>query len=508
MSKFSLRPDLVIGLVGAAGTDMSAVKQQLKAQFASFDYEYEEIKLSQLIGGFCSILVAGVPEDERITRLMDGGDRIRRAHKGGDGVVCLAVTAMRKRRQDRDDGKAVQRPFVFVIDSLKNPEEVKTLNAVYGRNFYTISVYSSLEVRKTRLANRIAESCSTNVKDGHKNRAEKVIEEDQKREKSKLSQDVRSTFPKADFFIDAQNETDAHIKRFVELVFGEPFITPNLHEYAMFMAKAAAYRSCDLSRQVGAVIIGINGEIVSTGCNDVPYPQGGMFFEGREGIDNRDHTVEFDPNSNEISKAMHELISVLRGAKLMSDKLGNRSDEEVVSELLHGQWSDVTIDVRLRNLIEFGRVVHAEMHAITEAARLGRATQSATLYCTTFPCHICARHIIASGIGTVYFIEPYPKSLTKTLYKREIIADEVGGDIPGAVEFKPFQGVAPILYQRVFAYRPRKTKTGTIVHLNRSAAVPVGASFTIANPSLEESLSARVDEIREEIKVPPPADGG
>lgn len=47
----------------------------------------------------------------------------------------------------------------------------------------------------------------------------------------------------------------------------------------MFVAKATALRSCDLSRQVGAVIVDPNGTIVSTGCNEVPMPKGGFFMK-------------------------------------------------------------------------------------------------------------------------------------------------------------------------------------------------------------------------------------
>lgn len=57
--------------------------------------------------------------------------------------------------------------------------------------------------------------------------------------------------------------------------------------------------------------------------------------------------------------------------------------------------------------------MHAEMFAITDAARRGLSVRDATLYCTTFPCHMCARHIIASGIRKVVYIEPYPKSMAK-----------------------------------------------------------------------------------------------
>lgn len=506
MSEPELRPDLVIGLVGAAGTDLSSVKQQIKAQFASFDYEFQEIKLSKLIVGVTNYTVDGLPEDQRIRRLMDGGDRIREIYNGGDGVVSLAVAAIRKLKTDREDGVIVKRPIVFVLDSLKNPLEIATLDLVYGRNLYVFSVYSDIDQRITKLANRIAETCKTSVKDDHINRARSIIEEDEKRGKTTLSQDVRNTFPHGDFFVSLGENADQKIKRFVDLIFGEPFVTPTPSEHAMYMARAASYSSADLSRQVGAVIVGSDGEVISSGFNDVPFPGGGVFFEGRDGSDNRDYTVEFDPNSSEISNAMSEIVSLFKEAKLLADT--NRNPEQIATELMHGDLKEHMIDARFRNLIEFGRVVHAEMHAITGAARLGRSTKQSELYCTTFPCHVCARHIISAGISRVYFIEPYPKSMTKTLYSREIKADGVAGDIPNAVEFLPFQGVAPKLYQRVFSYRPRKTKTGTIVHLNRSTAVPLGATLRLANSELEESLSGRVDEIQSKFTVDKPSDGG
>ncbi|MCL0329224.1 deaminase, partial [Escherichia coli] len=66
---------------------------------------------------------------------------------------------------------------------------------------------------------------------------------------------------------------------------------------------------------------------------------------------------------------------------------------------------------RLKDLIEFSRAVHAEMHAILGASRVaGERILGGKIFVTTYPCHSCARHIIASGISEVYFIEPYRKS--------------------------------------------------------------------------------------------------
>jgi cytidine deaminase len=490
----------VFGLVAAAGTDLSSIKTQLKAQLASFEYEYSEVKLSQLIGGLCLTDTTGNPEDERILTLMDGGDKIRSAAASGDGVICLAVTAIRALRTELESKrKASPGSIAFVLDSLKNPDEIDTLRSAYGNNFYVVSVYSKEKDRKARLASKIASSCTSTVRKEHRDRAERVIAEDLKRDNSGLTQNVEETFPKADFFVSTGEGSSKQIKRFIELVFGEPFITPTLPEYAMFVAKASALRSCDLSRQVGAVIVDAQGALVSSGCNDVPYPQGGMFYEGRKGEDNRDYVVKADPNFSEIANVFAEIVEAFRNAQLFDPEVMSLEDDEIVRRLLHGEWREFMIDARVRNLIEFGRVVHAEMHALSEAARFGRSVAGASLYCTTFPCHICARHIISSGIAKVIFIEPYPKSLTKKLYEREISTDEKRGELPNAVEFVPFEGVAPPFYQRAFAFRPRKGKTGEIIELKRETAIPIGASYVVSNPQIEENLSSKVDEIRVKI---------
>jgi cytidine deaminase len=329
-----------------------------------------------------------------------------------------------------------------------------------------------------------------------------LIDRDQKG-KSSFGQSVRETFPKADFFIDAQKDVTVQVKRFIELIFGEPFITPTLDEYMMFIAKATALRSCDLSRQVGAVIVDKAGAIVSTGCNEVPIPGGGFFYEGRESTigDNRDKVEQHDPNFHEIERSIGELIDVMKAAGFI-----NREDSsaKLAEELIHGDHKDLTAEARIRNLIEFGRVVHAEMHAITQAAMLGRSINEATLYCTTYPCHICARHVIASGIQEVVYIEPYPKSLTASLYHREMVsegdADGVSKtDVENKVVFRSFRGISPTLYQRVFTYRRRKDSYGAIAKWSPSSAKPVGAVPEITRPNFEAFVANGLEKILEQI---------
>jgi deoxycytidylate deaminase len=99
-------------------------------------------------------------------------------------------------------------------------------------------------------------------------------------------------------------------------------------------------------------------------------------------------------------------------------------------------------------LIEFGRAVHAEADAIASAVRLGTSIRGSDLFCTTYPCHLCAKQIVASGLRTVTFIEPYPKSLAEKLHGDAISVENPQGN---KVLFQPFVGVAPRSYARLFS---------------------------------------------------------
>ena len=123
------------------------------------------------------------------------------------------------------------------------------------------------------------------------------------------------------------------------------------------------------------------------------------------------------------------------------------------------------------DLTEFGRAVHAEMNAITDAARLGRSTKNAVLYCTTFPCHNCAKHIVSSGIKRVVYIQPYPKSRAAELYPDSISIDPK--DIPeGKVLFQTHTGIAPHLYSRAYSDFKKKDKKGNVIPWDKRFALP------------------------------------
>lgn len=106
----------------------------------------------------------------------------------------------------------------------------------------------------------------------------------------------------------------------------------------------------------------------------------------------------------------------------------------------------------LFDITEFGRAVHAEMDAILSCARSGISISGAILYTTTFPCHNCARHIIAAGLRRVVYIEPYPKSLADKLHGDSMWLGERGkGAGVSKIGFEPFVGIGPRKYADLFA---------------------------------------------------------
>ena len=102
----------------------------------------------------------------------------------------------------------------------------------------------------------------------------------------------------------------------------------------------------------------------------------------------------------------------------------------------------------LEKLIEYMRSVHAEMATLMAAARLGISVRGHEMYVTTFPCHECARLIVAAGLSGVTFIEPYPKSRVAEMYDDSIVVDEVGDE--HHVPFRAFVGIAPRRFVEFF----------------------------------------------------------
>jgi hypothetical protein len=126
--------------------------------------------------------------------------------------------------------------------------------------------------------------------------------------------------------------------------------------------------------------------------------------------------------------------------------------------------------------LEYGRTVHAEMNAITDAARNGHAIRGCTLFCNTFPCHNCAKHIVASGIRRLVYLRPYPKSYASDLFDDSISIDHSLG-LEDRVEFNQFIGIVGPIYERIFSKVRWKEGDGKVPRFDKSQA-----AFVRRNP--------------------------
>lgn len=398
------------------------------------------------------------PNDRRYETYMDAGDKFRNQIGLGDALARLSIGSVRGKRKSVNGNPDSPIPrCAYVFQSLKHFREVALFRRVYGSNFYLISAYVPREIRHNNLVSEIAASNYESNKQQYSSISSKFIERDEHDSDNELGQRVRDTFPEADLFVDASDTTSARrsIDRFVELLFNNTFLTPTKSEYAMHHAQAAAYRSAAMGRQVGAAIATQDGDILAVGTNEVPKFGGGLYWSD-DSQDGRDHTKGHDVSDMKKHEMLAEVLKRFKDAGWF-DTLGDKSVPVLLEDAVA-----LLKATRLMSLIEFGRAVHAEMAAMLDAARRGAAVKGTTLYTTTFPCHDCARHIIAAGIHFVHYIEPYPKSLAREFHLDSIMIDPAG-TVTDKVVFQPFVGVAPRMYSSLFRMSDRKDKKGKVI---------------------------------------------
>lgn len=141
-------------------------------------------------------------------------------------------------------------------------------------------------------------------------------------------------------------------------------VRPSWETYFMDIARLVAKRSTCLRRTVGAVIVK-DKRILTTGYNGAPT---GMTHCAETGC--------------------------------LREKLGVPSGER--HELCRG--------------------THAEQNSIIQAAYHGVSIKGATLFCTLFPCSICAKMIINAGIETLFYESEYVDAMSEK-YLREAGVD-------------------------------------------------------------------------------------
>ncbi|MGE0196758.1 MAG: deaminase, partial [Methylocystis sp.] len=238
--------------------------------------------------------------------------------------------------------------------------------------------------------------------------------------------------------------------------------------------------------------------VISLGSNEVPKPGGGTYWPSD--VDSRDFRRGYDPNELNKREVFADLIKRLLEDRFLSTELLDLNTPHlVVEKLLDSSEGTKYKESRVMDIIEYGRIIHAEMSAICDAARNGRSIKDGVLYSTTFPCHLCAKHIVASGIAEVVYLEPYPKSYALNLHSDSIsLTDEMD-----KVRFRPFMGIAPTRYRDLFEKGKRKTREGRAMKWQSDKRRPsisyMFSPSSLAEPYVLVELSKLIHDRKQDV---------
>jgi deoxycytidylate deaminase len=456
--------EFVFAVVGHVGSGTSEVASSLKSvlsspSLAGGSYDTHILKARDILLKLpeAASKVSGLKKDTLAYArcLQDLGDSMRQSdHAAVARALILQVRLVRAKKLNITEFGDEPIPpdgarRAYIIDSIRHPSEVDLLRNVYQSAFVLVGIVCEEDKRLQRLNKKYS--------DAGEAAARAFMERDAK-DSAKYGQRVSDAFHLADIFLD--NSTDRFedgkenehwripdsLRRLVKIITHAEVVRPSLAETAMNAAHGAQIRSACLSRQVGAALLDQSGNLISTGTNEVPQAGGGVYGEDFVSDEERahDHRCAYGNKYCSSTREQNVLIE-----DLVKDLIAAGA-----SKLNHEALAAILRDSRLRQLLEFSRAVHAEMDALLRAAREGTKTVGTRMFVTTYPCHYCARHIVAAGVVEVQYIEPYPKSRATRLHPDAITADPIGWAAPnkdgGKVLFRPFVGVAPRLYRRAF----------------------------------------------------------
>ncbi len=455
---------VVVGYVGSGTSEIAtALKGLLEHQeLEGGKFDVEILKARKVIEDWAvrnGDKLPTTPPNNLLTTsaFQDLGDKMR---SGGDHAIVARelIQQIRLTRAAKlgikDPGEDPVQPDgvrrAYIIDSIRHPAEVELLRRIYQDSFVLVGIVCDEKVRLHRITSKYS---NAGVAD-----AEKFMARDA-RAREKFGQRVSDAFHMADFFVD--NTVDRYIDRepnedwdineklfrLIRIMTGSEVVRPIIAETAMYEAHGAAMRSACLSRQVGAAVLDASGIVIATGTNEVPRAGGGVYGESFDhGAE--DHRCAYRKIGKFCSNT-REQNAIIDG--LIYDIPELRDLDAIRKNTLRQEL----LDGRIGDLLEFSRAVHAEMAAIIAAARKGVSTIDAKLFVTTFPCHYCARGLVAAGIDEVQYIEPYPKSQALALHADAITIDAKDWEKANKngkckVLFRAFTGVAPRLYRRAF----------------------------------------------------------
>lgn len=461
--------DIYLGLCGYVGCGMRTINEIAEEISEEWDYNVVHIRISALLENSLYFEQAALSASKSIQinrhlKLQDIANKLRKYYNRNELLAEAAIAAIAAEKKKIDYTNEDYKGTVFIIDQFKRPEEVELFRVIYQHNFYLLGILRDLDYR---IPNLIADESTRD--DLHL-----IINIDNK-SSEQHGQRTGETILDSDFFIknnfSQKSELKKKIERFFGLIHGKNGLTPTFNEKGMYAAFSTSLQSACLSRQVGAALFDDEGNLLAVGKNDVPKAGGGLYssddFDNDHRCVHKSGKCYNDTNKLKIRERIKNVLS-----NEVSSVLGISAGQAVadinLNRLLNSLdkiAEEIYKDSKISSVMEYSRSIHAEMDVITSMARKQNGdTKDKILFTTTYPCHNCARHIVAAGIKKVVYIEPFDKSLALDLHNDAITKNEESSK----VIFCDFEGVSPRRYNKFF--RPtderKDGKTGTANKFN------------------------------------------
>ena len=432
---------LMLGFTGSLGSGCTFLAEGVSEVLSDHAHYYRPSDILR------DIARARGVEQPPVSNLQDIGNELRAEILSNGKLNCSAVVELILQKIDVEDNIAeftANESSVILIDGIKNEGEVKYLKQF--PNFYLISVHADRSERSSRLVGADP--------DKHKFKTvEEFLIADKRDEDEEIpnGQQIKRCNYLADIIINNNDpKVSSRLKREFFNQFIEDYIQPmrkvsktetpherppKIEETLMTMAYCVSKRSSCLKRQVGAVIAYVRHfkkedtpedrdlqfQIVSTGYNDVPAGKPCNYSEW--GRCYRDYLQE------EHAKIINNCPSCGQKipAKIACSHCGSEDQNKTLKcsncnrdllfdyECSNGNCCGKIFSTLLPGgtdapgkLLDVCRALHAEENAILGLSGISKMGDGElVLYTTTFPCNLCANKIVAAGIKTVYYAEPY-----------------------------------------------------------------------------------------------------
>lgn len=357
---------LYVGITGAFASGCTT-----SAKYLAKRHRFRRISLSEILKREFE-LKGKQPREE----MQDFGDEIRKGKKGSNKNVLMHLALddviIKPEKENRSPSKRV------VFETIRNPAEAELLLQNVP-NAYLLAIYANQKDRQHRVK-------ATTIP-----KKQKFVENDIRDSgdyQADYGQQVTKCVNMADYHIQnsgTMEDLEKKLDDFFRIISGKSPYEPKLDAIMMSQAFMLRLLSKCWGRRVGAVLVK-DDNIISTGWNALP-----------SGMEDRCAT---ECSRKELHKCNNcsEPIQITYG----ECKCGHDNKKE---------------KSLLEKHLDLCYALHAEEKAILQAGKIGTSLEGATLYCTTFPCLLCAKMIVESGITRLVYVEPYPHSDSLEIFK-------------------------------------------------------------------------------------------